>query len=58
MPETALPNISIVNFLKWKVFPNPAFRLSVTKQVVRSTLSQSPKDKGIQASKTRTSQNT
>lgn len=57
MPESALLNVSVVNFLKWKVFPNPTFHLSVTKGVMRGTLSQSPKNKGIQASKIRTSQN-
>lgn len=40
-----------------KVLRNLTFHLSVTKKVVRWTLGQNPKNKGIQASKTRTSWN-
>lgn len=57
MAESVLLDVLILNFLRWKMFPSPTFHLSVAKQVVRWTLRQSPKDKSIQASKPRTSQN-
>ena len=35
MPESVLLNVLILNFLKWKMFPNPTLHLSVAKQVAR-----------------------